>query len=377
VYVPPHPSIGPVTQRDISECTMTLDPISVYYDGTAKTVGVTLSHKDWGTLTSGTDYSVSYSNNTNVGTATVTASGTGNYTGSKTGSFEIIEPETGPYRFYSKSNQFMSGLKTLDMSKLPKIGDTIVFKEYTEGDNYYDIVGYDVTVPEYVGYINGSEVIYVRVWDDTTNNTRSVAVGDKTYSRSFVTGGTYSTFTETGKTVSAISGTFSYGNLNPFSVPATITVGGKTYAFCGHTATVLSKQIRGFSKFDGSNSVWKTSTIRSLVSENFGWERQEVLLKNMMKSCNITADTNKTDNNGNTLDQFFIPSSVELGRPIDSYLKDNTHSKFKKSDTEYLDNAFRTKGVQWWARSQYANYSYGVWYVTADGGLWGTWHFSN
>lgn len=67
--------------RNLSACTMTLDPLSVYYDGTAQTVDVTISHDEWGTLVSGTDYSVSYSNNTNVGTATVTASGIGNYTG--------------------------------------------------------------------------------------------------------------------------------------------------------------------------------------------------------------------------------------------------------------------------------------------------------
>ena len=40
-------------------------------------------------LKSGTDYTVTYSNNTNVGTATVTITGKGNYTGTKTTSFKI------------------------------------------------------------------------------------------------------------------------------------------------------------------------------------------------------------------------------------------------------------------------------------------------
>ena len=41
------------------------------------------------TLTKGTDYTVSYKNNTKVGTATVTVKGIGNYTGSKKATFKI------------------------------------------------------------------------------------------------------------------------------------------------------------------------------------------------------------------------------------------------------------------------------------------------
>ena len=50
---------------------------------------VTLGGK---TLSSGTDYTLSYSNNTNVGTATVTVTGKGNYTGTKTANFDIAIP---------------------------------------------------------------------------------------------------------------------------------------------------------------------------------------------------------------------------------------------------------------------------------------------
>jgi hypothetical protein len=41
------------------------------------------------TLSAGADYSVSYSNNTNAGTATITVTGAGNYTGAATGQFAI------------------------------------------------------------------------------------------------------------------------------------------------------------------------------------------------------------------------------------------------------------------------------------------------
>ena len=43
------------------------------------------------TLTKGTDYTVSYTNNKNVGTATIKITGKGNYTGTKTTTFKIID----------------------------------------------------------------------------------------------------------------------------------------------------------------------------------------------------------------------------------------------------------------------------------------------
>ncbi len=43
-------------------------------------------------LTNGTDYTVAYSNNINVGTATITITGKGNYTGTKTVTFNIVAP---------------------------------------------------------------------------------------------------------------------------------------------------------------------------------------------------------------------------------------------------------------------------------------------
>ncbi len=45
------------------------------------------------TLVEGTDYTLAYSNNVNVGTATITITGKGNYTGTKTVTFDIVEPE--------------------------------------------------------------------------------------------------------------------------------------------------------------------------------------------------------------------------------------------------------------------------------------------
>lgn len=82
-------------KEDISKAAVTLSKTSYTYDGKAKkpTVTVKLNNK---TLVLNTDYTVSYSNNTNVGTAKVTVTGKGNYTGSKTATFTIAKAAETP-----------------------------------------------------------------------------------------------------------------------------------------------------------------------------------------------------------------------------------------------------------------------------------------
>lgn len=65
---------------------------SYAYTGKAITPGVVVETGS-STLTPGTDYTVSYSNNTNAGTATITVTGVGRYSGTQTANF-IIEPKS-------------------------------------------------------------------------------------------------------------------------------------------------------------------------------------------------------------------------------------------------------------------------------------------
>ncbi len=81
-----------VSQLDLSGYTMTLSAYSYTYDGTAKQPAVTVTNGTV-TLTQGNDYLVSYSDNVNVGTATVSVSGTGSYTGTVSGKFVIDKAE--------------------------------------------------------------------------------------------------------------------------------------------------------------------------------------------------------------------------------------------------------------------------------------------
>ena len=91
------PSQGGNKETDISGASVTLSESSYPYDGTPKTpsVIVKLGEK---VLVPDTDYTVTYSNHTNVGTATVTVTGKGNYTGSKTVNFTITKAAEEPQK---------------------------------------------------------------------------------------------------------------------------------------------------------------------------------------------------------------------------------------------------------------------------------------
>jgi|GEM_PF-324767 len=77
-----------ITACSVASGTVTVSPASFTYSGSACTPSATVK-LNGKTLTSGTDYTVSYSSNTDAGTATVTITGKGNYTGAVTKTFNI------------------------------------------------------------------------------------------------------------------------------------------------------------------------------------------------------------------------------------------------------------------------------------------------
>ena len=80
--------IPALSRISISKASVTLSTSTYAYDGKAKKPGVTVK-LNGKTLKNGTDYTVSYSNNTKVGTAKVTITGKGNYTGSVSKTYNI------------------------------------------------------------------------------------------------------------------------------------------------------------------------------------------------------------------------------------------------------------------------------------------------
>ncbi len=78
--------------KDIS--SLSISEISNYtYTGKARKPAVTIKDGDY-TLVKGTDYTLTYKNCKNIGTATVTITGKGNYTGTKTLTYKIVPKKT-------------------------------------------------------------------------------------------------------------------------------------------------------------------------------------------------------------------------------------------------------------------------------------------
>ncbi len=89
---------GTITAKDIGTATVTLDEIIMYYTGEARETGVTLRDAELSTtLIKGVDYELTYTDNVEVGEATVTIRGIGNYDGSVEAKFTISYIDTPNY----------------------------------------------------------------------------------------------------------------------------------------------------------------------------------------------------------------------------------------------------------------------------------------
>ena len=81
-------------KTNIATCSITLEQDSYLYDGEEKTPAVTVKDGDK-VLTEGTDYTLTYRNNVDYGTAKAVVKGLGTYYGSKNVEFTILRPTSG------------------------------------------------------------------------------------------------------------------------------------------------------------------------------------------------------------------------------------------------------------------------------------------
>ena len=111
-----------IAKADISEADIA-SIASRAYTGSAITPSVTLTYGSYTLTTS--DYSVSYSNNTAIGTATVTitAKSTGNFTGTLTTSFEITAASISGATVTGISNRTYTG-SAITQTPVVKVGTT-------------------------------------------------------------------------------------------------------------------------------------------------------------------------------------------------------------------------------------------------------------
>lgn len=148
-----------IAPKALSASMITVAAGPHYYTGNAVTPDVTVKDEDR-TLTAGTDYTVSYKDNTNAGTtATVTITGNGNYTGTASQTFTI---QYGPLPADKKLTDFVTvspapvdGWYPPGITLSPKNGCDV-------GETPSDIGSTGITVTDETGTGGGTKTIYIK-----------------------------------------------------------------------------------------------------------------------------------------------------------------------------------------------------------------------
>lgn len=123
-----------ISEKTVSNPVITVSPSSYYYDGTAKKPSVTV--KDGETEISSSEYTVGYTDNTNIGTATVIISDndSGNYRVSGTANFSIVDPEKGETPMAKSDLVYNGSAQELITSGKATEGNKMVYS--LDGSNY-------------------------------------------------------------------------------------------------------------------------------------------------------------------------------------------------------------------------------------------------
>ena len=122
-WCPWDPETGKPAKRDLSHAKITVDAKNLIYDGKAKTPEITAEDGSY-VLQPGTDYTISYKNNVNAGTAVVTATGQGNYGGTISAQFiigkaaNVIKVSDISRNFSTKAQTVSSGVRVYGGAKL-------------------------------------------------------------------------------------------------------------------------------------------------------------------------------------------------------------------------------------------------------------------
>lgn len=115
-----------ILPRDIAGATVTTSQKSYGYTGKEIKPEVAVTLSDGTGLIFGTDYTVSYEDNTDIGTATVNVTGRGNYTGKAKGSFGIGADIKGAEIVLSKDQYIYSGKRNTPKATVVFAGKTLI-----------------------------------------------------------------------------------------------------------------------------------------------------------------------------------------------------------------------------------------------------------
>lgn len=128
-----------IVPKQISDLTIS-EPQNRYYTGSPITPAITV-YNGSKKLTIDTDYTVSYGNNTEIGTASFTVTGKGNFTGTVSGTFEITKV---PVSALSRSGAYLATYSGEQLKPVPTF--TYSGKTLQEGTDYTITYGENINV---------------------------------------------------------------------------------------------------------------------------------------------------------------------------------------------------------------------------------------
>lgn len=151
-----------IAKRQISAAAATLSALEYTYDGTEKKPAVSVKDGNQ-TLSFNADYSVSYQNNVNTGTAQVIITGKGNYTGTLIKYFTINKSKTGftwgedNFNFNNWGNGYY--FRNTTYRKQISSSYLNVLKENTNPIEWLRISGEPAIVGNTIYYLNGTPLL--------------------------------------------------------------------------------------------------------------------------------------------------------------------------------------------------------------------------
>ena len=240
------------------------------YTGSAITPAFTVKSGSK-TLTSGTDYTVAYSNNINVGTATITVTGKGNYSGTKTVNFKIVAKSISGATVSSIANLTYTGA-AVTPSVTVKDGS----KTLTSGTDYTVAYSNNINVGTATitvtgkGNYSGTKTVNFKIVAKSISGATVSSIANLTYTGAAVTPSV--TVKDGSKALtSGTDYTIAYSN-NVNAGTATVTVTGKGNYSGTKTAnfTIVAKSISGATVSDIADQKYTGSAVTPSVTVKDG-----------------------------------------------------------------------------------------------------------
>ena len=184
-----------ITKVDLSDANIT-GVTDKEYTGSEVTIipTVTVNNK---VLVMGTDYLVTYTNNTNIGEATMTITGNNNYIGSKTVKYNIKKANIANAEVEEMENQIYNGKAQKPTPKISLNGKELIKDiDYTLSySNNIDMGVATMTITGKGNYINDKTINFIISDKSSVKKLKSMNVGDKSILNTFTTTVPYDTAT--------------------------------------------------------------------------------------------------------------------------------------------------------------------------------------